>query len=300
MPKEIIFTKQQTDKIINMYEENISCKKIGMEFNCSKQTINKIIKQNNIEIKDTSHSNRKYIINENIFENIDNHEKAYWLGMLAGDGCVSVGDKNKNRNEIRLSLQEKDKEHIAKYKKFLKCDYPITMMKNRQKKDGSPSMSYNLGISSKKMVSDLNKYNIKPNKTKNMTFPSLPDEFISSYMLGLIDSDGCFCLKSHYKNKDIKLLNFSFVGPIDFVEKFQNILIDKCGISRTKLDIQKRTPFIRILSYGGFKNIIKIVKYLYSDCPIFLHRKRDLAINYLLTKYPNDDWLNKYKNIMSI
>jgi hypothetical protein len=110
-------------------------------------------------------------------------------------------------------------------------------------------------------------------------------------MLGLIDSDGCFCLKSHYKNKDKKLLSFTFVGPTEFVKTFQKLLINNCNVSKTKLGIQKNTNFIRTVDYGGYKNIYKIVKFIYSNSNIFMERKKNIAINYLYSKYPNDDWL---------
>ena len=294
MPKEIIFNKQNIEEIIKLYKSSVSCKKIGKQFNCSKQTINKLLKLHNVSLRDTSHSNRKYYVNENIFEKIDSHEKAYWLGMLTGDGWIT------KRNEFGLSLQNKDKAHMDKYKKFLKSTHPIRIINNRIKNDGSPSISHALIINNKKIVSDLEKYKLIPNKTLHMSFPNLHNEFLASYMLGLVDSDGCFCLKSNYKNKNIKQLNFSFVGPTEFVEKFQQILIDTCQISKTKLDIQKNTNFIRIVHYGGYKNIFKIVKFIYENSTIFLHRKKEIAINFLIQKYPNDDWLNKQLNILSI
>ena len=31
---------------------------------------------------------RKYNVNDNYFNKIDNEEKAYWLGFLLADGCI--------------------------------------------------------------------------------------------------------------------------------------------------------------------------------------------------------------------
>jgi hypothetical protein len=293
MPQKIIFDEQQKQNIIRLYNEHVSCKQIGKQFGCSKQKINAVLRENNILLRDASHANRKYNINEDIFETIDTHEKAYWLGILAGDGTVN------DDYVFGLSLQEKDKDHVQKFKDFLGAGHPIYVYNNRPKKDGSPSISYMLLINNKKIVCDLHKYGIIPNKTKEMSFPNLPNEFLSSYMLGLIDSDGSINLKSHYKNKNKKLLNFNFVGPIKFAKTFQQKLIEKCQISKTKLGTQKHTDFVRIVEYGGYKNIYKIIQFLYSASPIFLHRKRDIAINYLLDIYPDDKWLNQQKQITS-
>jgi intein-encoded DNA endonuclease-like protein len=284
MPNKINFNFEEVNSIINLYQSNISCKEIGKKYNCAKQTINKLLRENNIKIKNNSDCQKKYKINENIFKKIDSHEKAYWLGMLAGDGWVT------HKHEIGLSLQEKDKEMIYKFRDFLESNHNIHIINNGLKKDGTHSISYEIRFTNLKMWSDLNKLGIIPNKTKNMEFPNLEENLLSSYMLGLVDSDGCFCLKKHYKIKDKFNLNFNFVGPTKFVEKFQEILIEKCKVSKTKLTEQS-TSFIRVVNYGGYKHIFNIVKFLYSNSKIFLPRKKEIAIRYLLSKYPNDTWI---------
>lgn len=278
--RKITFNDIESAQIINLYLSGMSCKLIGKQFRCSKQTINAFIKSNNIKIRDKYHCGQKYKIDENIFETIDNHEKAYWLGMLAGDGCVN------KRGELSLSLQQKDIQHIILFKNFLKSEHPIRISKSV--KNSKESISSYLYVSNYKITQNLIKLNIIPNKTKFMEFPNIDDKYLPSYMLGLVDSDGCFTIKRG------KALGFSFVGPTEFVEKFQNILIKECGVSRTKLEAQKKTSFIRIVAYGGYKNIFKIVKFLYEKSPVHLARKKNIAINFLLTKFPNDEWLKKH------
>lgn len=48
---------------------------------------------------------RKYTFNEEIFDIIDNEEKAYWLGFLAADGYV---DKQLSKFGIELSIKDHD------------------------------------------------------------------------------------------------------------------------------------------------------------------------------------------------
>jgi len=288
MPKKIIFNEEDVNKIINLYKSGISCKEIGKQFNCSKQVINTNLKNKNILIRDNSHAQQKYNIDENIFSKIDSSEKAYWLGILTGDGWIT------DRHELGLSLQEKDKNHIFLFKNFIKSTHPINVVNNGLKKDGSASISYEIRLTNKKIVSDLKKYGFSKNKTKYIKFPNINKKYLASYMLGLVDSDGSFCLKSHYKNKENKSLSFNFIGPNEFAEKFQNILINNCNVSKTKLGTQKNTNFVRTVNYGGYKNIYKIVKFLYSNTNIFMERKKNIAINYLYSKYPNDEWLKMH------
>ena len=39
---------------------------------------------------DVKRNNQKYNYNETAFEQIDDEEKAYWLGFLYADGCVTI------------------------------------------------------------------------------------------------------------------------------------------------------------------------------------------------------------------
>ena len=47
-------------------------------------------------------------------------ESAYWLGMLASDGCVY-----ENRNKIYIIAKEEDEGHIEEFRKFIKYTCPF-------------------------------------------------------------------------------------------------------------------------------------------------------------------------------
>ncbi len=50
---------------------------------------------------------RKKIYNENYFETIDSEDKAYFLGFIFADGCVT-NDSKKYRYQLTLKLHSKD------------------------------------------------------------------------------------------------------------------------------------------------------------------------------------------------
>jgi len=56
----------------------------------------------------SSLAHRRYNLDETFFEKIDNEEKAYWLGFLAGDGAIT------DENRLRLRLAIKDKKASSK------------------------------------------------------------------------------------------------------------------------------------------------------------------------------------------
>lgn len=292
MPKEIKFSIDEINEIKRLYNDKISCKDIGKQFKCSKQTINKLLSKHNVSVRSNSDSHKIYEIDECVFENIDTHEKAYWLGILAGDGCIY-------KNSIILHLQEKDLQTIVNFKKFLKCEHQIK--KRISTKKDKAYAGYVISITNAKIKSDLCKYGIVENKTKTLEFPTIiSDEFMPSYLLGLIDSDGGFCIKNANNNK--RSLTFSFVGITNISETFQRILIDNCRVSKTKLYTLRYTPYLSIMSYSGYKNIYKIVKFIYDKCPVFMDRKKDIAISFLLSKniYHDDEWLLNHYKIKSI
>ena len=54
---------------------------------------------------------RKIIFNENYFGKIDSSEKAYWLGFMYADGCVSMT----HRDKVVINLAGKDEEHLIRW-----------------------------------------------------------------------------------------------------------------------------------------------------------------------------------------
>lgn len=68
--------------------------------------------------------NKRYSIDENYFDNIDNQEKAYFLGFLYSDGY-----NNTDKGEIVLNLQERDEEILIKFKNLLKYSGKLYYLK---------------------------------------------------------------------------------------------------------------------------------------------------------------------------
>ena len=58
MAKKIVFTKEQKEDIIKRYQNRETTRKIGKIYGCSKQTIGRFLKANNIELVVRSQSNK--------------------------------------------------------------------------------------------------------------------------------------------------------------------------------------------------------------------------------------------------
>ncbi|MFA5153415.1 MAG: hypothetical protein WC554_12700 [Clostridia bacterium] len=263
--------EEHKKEIIDLYvKQNISSITIAKKFGVCTSSICRFLKKNNIEIRDPSHSKRKYKINENIFETIDTPEKAYWLGLLYADGCHLP-----KKNEIRISLQEIDKEILDKLKEFLGYSGNLIFL-NFKSKYPKWQNQYKLQITNKKISSDLLKHGFISDKTYKLEFPLFLEEYLQSHFIrGFFDGDGSIYL-SPFKKDYVRTGRFNIVAPINFLDKIQEIFIKNFNFKKNKYQyITNRNEFVKILCYSGNFKLSIIRDYLYKDSTIFLKRKKD-------------------------
>ena len=164
------------------------------------------LKSNSIDISRSHDFTRKsnmYILME------DELESFYWIGFILADGHIS------NSERIKISLSNKDRNHLQKFVDYLGCSDII-------EKDSMCSTS----LQNKEICIDLcNKFNIKSNKTyEPLDFKLLVkynNELIFSLIIGFIDGDGC--INKVYKRQDCNLrihLHNSWLNNLIFIEDF--------------------------------------------------------------------------------
>ena len=218
---------------------------------------------------DQSKIQRKYNLNEDYFSTIDTEDKAYFLGFLYADGCVSTRD-----NYIQLALKEEDKEILEKLKSSISYGGPLLLQK-RLGKNSFPNGQDRtvLAFSSKKVKTDLIEKGCTTKKTFTLSFPHesiVPKSLINHFIRGYFDGDGCV---SYSLPEGSKTLSFEFniIGTRNFLVDIQDILIENCDLNRTKISVHKTG--MCYLRYRGNKNVKKICEYLYNNSNIFLQRK---------------------------
>lgn len=200
-----------------MYQEGNTAKKIKLKYpNISENTIIKIVRDGGIEIRKAQ---RFSPIDENFFEEINSSEKAYILGLLITDGYI-VYPKRKGRSPSwGITLQESDLHILEEMKEVLKTDKKITKRKHNDKYE------YYLIITSKKMVNDLSKWGVIPNKSKNIRLPKIPKKYMPDLLRGIFDGDGCIA-----KNGVC-----SFCGNEEMIKDIKNFLVKNLKISDNKI-----------------------------------------------------------------
>ena len=261
--------------VIQSYISGMTFREIEKQFGIPKNTANYIVKtfiNNNIPEYNLSLDNkekiirtrRKYFFNEDFFEVIDTQEKAYWLGFLYADGCVT-------EDGIKVELQESDYGHLEKLNLSLNASNKTIKITSRKNKDNKYCLVY---YNSKKMVQDLINHGCFIRKTGILKFPSsdqVPDELIVHFMRGYFDGDGCI-----YQRKIKSGVNsFSVIGNECFIEEYNrkiSLLLKKDKL--VKLTNVSTTGYKNLI-LGGNKQIKKIYDILYKDATIYLDRKKE-------------------------
>ncbi|MBY0062367.1 LAGLIDADG family homing endonuclease [Priestia aryabhattai] len=258
------------------WEQAKSLSDIARIYSISAAQISRTFKRHGVETRSVSEGTRTYKLDDYAFNIIDSHEKAYWLGFIYADGCVSVRiDKEKEVYDYRLviALQESDKQTLEDLSEFLKTDRPLLYKKSitRVSSNGKSYTSkpqYILNVFSKQMIEDLKNWGVVPRKSLIVTFPnSLSEEYYNSFILGYFDGDGSIsCSNEKWQ--------ISLVGTKEFLERIQEILINRCGVSLTKLG-KKKGQKSYSLRYGGAAQLKELGDWLYRDSPVFMARKKE-------------------------
>lgn len=260
-----ILSKDQVDNILNLYKSGLGETKIHNQTGISIDIIRRILRNNNITIIGT----KRYQVNDNYFENIDNEEKAYWLGFLCADGYLRL--RYGKYGNLRLKLSTKDISHIEKFKNSINSTNKITTKDEYYQYKGEKlkTSSTYIEIHSTKMVKDLIKHGCSENKTKYMTIPTtIPDNLIRHYIRGYFDGDGSISID--------KFNNFSFYicGSSENFLKWMHDEFDKINI--TKQNIRKNINGVYILKICRINDLKRINDYFYNNANIFLTRKKEI------------------------
>lgn len=234
--------------------------KIGIKFNVSKTVICRVLKENNITYRNDNH---KYRADWRKFQNIDNEEKAYWLGFIAADGCVYQRSNNKSGNFLSINIHQKDKEHLEKFRSFMNSNVKIiNYIQNSGFSNNTPMSK--IVFNSNDLVQDLINKGIVPHKSLILKPPNINEKFFFPFILGYFDGDRCLSLIE--KTAQFEL---PFVGTKEVLD-WINKLLSISSHLRQRVDTEKNTYYIKC---GGTLKPYKILKKIYNSVSIHLNRK---------------------------
>lgn len=123
----------------------------------------------------------------NYFHDIDCAEKAYWIGVLATDGCVSENSR------IHLSQTVNDGELVDAFAKAVGAEMFLrtrTVTHEGLLGEGKTRQCRVARFTSKQMGADLMREGIVPRKTKILNVSPCASVFPAAYYRGCLDGDG--------------------------------------------------------------------------------------------------------------
>ncbi len=258
MPKGKPTSKHHEDAIIAAYLNGATQKEAAALFGYSRDVCQDILRRNGIETRPPSKTNRRYTVDHNFFDTISTEAKAYWLGFLTADGCVSC-------NNIILGLHTIDLDHIYKFAAALCCKYPITFKEDSR--NGSPFASIN--INSEQLVKALACLGVGEHKSLTVQpCQRVPDHFLRHYWRGIMDGDGSISYNKADKSWHVRLFGNEAIvrGFCNFLSQFVN---SKATVRRHKTIFE--------IQYVGNRLASAILQVLYANATIYLDRKYDLA-----------------------
>lgn len=261
------------EKILNLEKEGKNIKEISKILQIPNRRLGEMLKEFNIDL-----NSKKQIVNKNnnFFEKIDTEIKAYLLGYTLADGCVSIESKKKNgeiysySKRIAYCVSIDDREVINLLQSNIS---PTSYIKEFHNPKGAilRKNQLQLRFSSTKLVEDLIKLNIKPNKTYNsefqFNFDNMDKSLIRHFIRGFFDGDG-YCDKGSLQ---FVSTSYFFLKQIEeyFKLEIPNITFRFNSYKGKTIDYYK-------ISFNTGKGILNdIYNLFYKDSNYYLSRKKN-------------------------
>ena len=231
------------NEVISRYKNFESVYAIAKAMGLYTEKVNKILKEANVE--PISYSKRvNKDLKEDYFKTIDTDVKAYWLGWLITDGCIS-------KNSIGMTLQGRDLEILEKFQKDLGLKDRISPFNKNY---------YRFAFCCKDMKDDLQQYGVISNKTFSVDIPNIDAKFYPALLRGCFEGDGWILVSNRRGKPEYE---FGFVGNEACVNSFNNLISELVGIP--KKNVTKSNNMFRV-RWSNKEEIVRIFNVLYKDC----------------------------------
>lgn len=216
--------------------------------------------------------------NQDFFEKIDSELKAYLLGYIVADGCITIEHRKEKPNSpirrVQFQPSIDDLQVITLIRDVIAPNNKLTIIKSKRpnRKD-----TIKLRLANKKIVNDLiSLYSIHPRKTydKNFKFPNMDKQFKRHFIRGFIDGDGSIGQRHFSMIVNSKL----FLEDIlkEFLEEITDL---KYYIYEEN---RKFTTYYSLHFSVNKKSKVDLFNYIYKDSIYKLDRKYNKALNIVL------------------
>lgn len=234
-----------------------------------------------MEYFDPRGGSNRYGIKTDFFKTWSN-EMAYVLGFLYADG--DMVDAISSRTQY-IKFSSKDKNILNIIKSLLQSEHPIHSLPPRKilHRNGvyKSSELFYLRIGSRKMFTDLKKIGLSPNKSKIIKFPNVARKYLSHFIRGYFDGDGCVHIEMAKGKKQkliLKRINVVFTSG-------SKIFLQELSSSLKKITNFKNKVYNSDRSYQlrySTSDSMQLFKFLYKNVlrDAYLKRKFKIFLKY--------------------
>ena len=249
-------TLQQKQQIVEVFNNGMECRDISKYIKVSSRSVARVLSEASINTK----RKNRYTLNEAYFDVIDSTKKAYLLGLMAADGCVTKHNY--------IAFESIDRELTALLSDELQYSGEMRIIQ-----PGVYKPHYRINFSSPRLASALSRYGVVTGRmsTGNYYFPENL-EYLAAYLLGYFDGDGCA-----YVNKGRSGGLVCIVGAWEFSYELVRLL-NMGSVQEHQL---KKVYYWRIYSR---EHIEAFYNFVYSDSSLGLQRKKQ-KIEQILGSY---------------
>jgi intein-encoded DNA endonuclease-like protein len=311
MGKKIIFSEEQKQDIIKMYNQGYTQTEIGSKYNVCRDLIYRVIKEfgipksiskdkysNIIELyqngKTTVEIAKHYntnitqicrILERNNIDRRHDGNRKYTVDETYFDIIdtpnkayilgffYADGCNYMKRGTISMSLQQGDYEILELIRKELKSDRPLVFVDNTKIRDSGLNRQdqYDLIIHSKYMSQSLNNIGMVPNKSLILEWPNLDDDMYRHFLRGYLDGDGHIC--SNHSHRVLMVSTRMFcIKAKEYIERELQI---SCKITKAPSN-NDVTSNLLITHKNDCK---KFLDYIYENADMYLDRKYQTYIS---------------------
>ena len=264
--------KSEHANVVNLYLSGKSSNKISKLYKVSVTPIQRILRENNVKVRNQFLCGKTIFMDEFYFDKIDMPSKAYVLGLFYTDG-------NNHEPRARLAIGLNDLEVIEFIQKEFKTNKKIYEVPINGK--DRKNIQYRLDITNRKVSAKLAEIGCKSNKTETLKFPDkifLPIELVKFFILGCFDGDGCLI---RYRNR---FFRWNFIGTFDMCNQIK-FFIEKTIKVSLKIRKAGKHRFLFCLDLYKLEEIKKLLRFLYDKAPFKMKRKYKMFLELENTKF---------------
>jgi hypothetical protein len=258
-----IFDSDQIPHIVQLYQEGVSAKTLGHKYGIDKRRVQKWVKEKGI-LRDKSSSHRFTQFNQNIFDEINTPEKAYWLGFFYADAYNSD-----TCSTFNVVLKGSDYDHLIKLCNFvdLPSDKITTSIATLNKREYSVC---GVRMYSKHLCQKMIQLGCPRAKSFIIKYPDwLNSDYNVHFIRGLFDGDGCLTKRVRYKE-----WKWSLVSTKECLEVISQIINQNVGFKLNFESISKTGNNTYCMECTGNEKINKLCNWLWQNSTVDMRLDR--------------------------